>query len=312
MMTQQYRCKLCDSTASNLLVSGIRDWEYGAPGEYSYRKCITCEQIQIDPFPSLQEIMDAYPDVYPAYIGNIKNNRGKFYNLLLIAHDRIRMRCLIPHIKPDAKILDIGSGNGDFLCYFKKHGVKDLHGIDFNTHAIKIMEKRGIQAFHGMYLNYQGKKESFDLISMNHYIEHVLNPVAELQKSFDLLKPGGILFGILPNFNGLERSFFKKFWGGNHVPRHTFQYSDKQLKNLLKKTGFAQVKIKHDINPGSFAISIQNWLQRHVIDLKNNPKLSHGRIKNFNLLLLLCLPLNAIFTLFKRSGIIGFYAVKAS
>lgn len=49
---------------------------------------------------------------------------------------------------------------------------------------------------HGMSLDYPGKKESFDLISMNHYIEPVLNPVAELQKSFDLLKPAYIIWDI--------------------------------------------------------------------------------------------------------------------
>lgn len=70
------------------------------------------------------------------------------------------------------------------------------------------------------------------------------------------------------------------------------------------------VKIKNDVNPGSFAISIQNLLQRNPNDLKNNPKIKYGRMKNFNLLLMLCLPLNFIFTLFKRSGVMGFYAIK--
>jgi 2-polyprenyl-3-methyl-5-hydroxy-6-metoxy-1,4-benzoquinol methylase len=308
-MSEQYQCKLCDSKESMVLVSGMRDWEYGAPGEYSYRQCCACDQIQIHPFPSLNEIMEAYPDAYPAYIGDIKNNRGRFYNLLLTLHDRMRTRHL-PKVQSHAKILDIGSGNGDFLCQLKKQGIYDLHGIDFNKHSIAIMEKKGIKAFHGMYLDYPAERESFDLISMNHYIEHVLDPIAELKKSFDLLKSGGILFGILPNFNGLDRSLFKKFWGGNHVPRHTFQYTDKQLNKLLKNTGFTDIKIKHDINTGAFAISIQNWLQRHASDLKNNPKIKHGRMKNFNLLLMLCLPPNILFAWLRRSGIIGFYSVK--
>jgi hypothetical protein len=134
--------------------------------------------------------------------------------------------------------------------------------------------------------------------------------VAELVKSYELLKLGGVLFGILPNFNGLDRVLFKKFWGGNHVPRHTFQYTDKQLAKLLKSAGFKKIKIIHDINPGHIAISIQNWLQRGVKDLKNNPSIVHGRMKYFNFLLLLSLPFNIIFSLFKRSGTIGFYAMK--
>lgn len=111
-----YKCRLCDSTIGKALVSGIKDWEYGAAGEYSYYECAGCSQIQINPFPSLQDLMNAYPSAYPAYIDDTGYTRGNFYDLLLKVHTYFRMRKIVPHIKPGAKILDVGSGNGDFLC----------------------------------------------------------------------------------------------------------------------------------------------------------------------------------------------------
>ncbi len=309
-MTEQYSCKLCASTVGNILLSNIKDWEYGTSGEYAYYQCVSCEQIQLHPFPDLHQLKEAYPETYPAYISDIKHNRGKFYDLLLRIHTRLRLHTVLRYLKPEMKILDVGSGNGDFLCCFKRYGITELYGIDFNQQAIRIMQEKGIHSFHGLYMDYSAPYESFDVISMNHYIEHVLSPMAELKKSYDLLKPGGILFGILPNFNGLDRMLFKTFWGGNHVPRHTFQYTDKQFEKLLKNAGFNKIRVTHDMNPSHIAISIQNWLQRNVKDLKNNPNIIHGRMKYFNFLLMLCLPLNIIFSLLKRSGTMAFYAVK--
>ncbi len=304
-----YECQLCKCKESFVETRNIKDWEFGAGNVYEYRKCINCNQVQLYPFPTLQQLEAAYPDDYSAYV-NIAQNRGIIYNTLYKFVNFIRYRRLRVLIPKGAKILDVGCGNGQFLAELVRLGATELHGVDFNEKAVELAQKKGINAYKGVFLEYVEKKNSFSAIFMNHYIEHVLNPKAEIEKAYVLLKKNGYLIGELPNFSSLERRWFKRYWGGNHVPRHTFQYDRAQLHSHLSAAGFSDIKINYELNSGELAASIQNWLQRNVPDLSNNPALTYGRMKGFNALLLFFLPLSAMLALIRQSGIISFQARK--
>ena len=144
---------------------------------------------------------------------------------------------------------------------------------------------------------------------MNHYIEHVLDPVADLEKAKALLRFGGVLVGESPNFRSVDRKIFGRYWGGNHVPRHTLQYEPDQLYRLLRDAGFKNIVITSELNTGMVAKSIQNYLQRNVKTLSDNPRLKYGRIKQFDLLLIAAIPLNTVLKLIRKSGVMKFTAV---
>lgn len=302
-----YTCRLCGEKNSIVEMMNIRDWEFGAGDVYEYRKCVKCNQIQLHPFPTLDVLKAAYPDDYCAYVSNAKG-RGFLYNLLYKIVNYNRHKSLQKIIPKNAKLLDVGCGNGQFLSELCSLGATQLYGVDFNKKAIELARSKGIEGYEGVFLDYPHESNSFDVIFMNHYIEHVLEPKEELTKAYNLLKSGGYIVGELPNFSSLDRYIFGRFWGGNHVPRHTFQYNKTQLENLLKSVGFSKIEITYEFNSGEIVASIQNWLQRNVSDLRNNPALAQGRMRGFNFLLLLFLPLNSFFVLIKRAGIISFRA----
>lgn len=302
-----YTCRLCNGKENKMEIMNIRDWEFGAGDVYEYRRCIHCNQIQLHPFPTLEVLKEAYPDDYCAYVNNAKG-RGYIYNILYKFVNYIRQKRLQKIITKDARLLDIGCGNGQFLSELRSLGATKLYGVDFNQKAIELARSKGIDGYHGVFLDYKQEHNFFDVIFMNHYIEHVLEPKKELEKTYMLLKPGGYIVGELPNFSSLDRYIFGRFWGGNHVPRHTFQYNQNQLEKLLKSVGFSNIEIKYEFNSGEIAASIQNWFQRNVLNLRDNPALEQGRMKGFNFLLLLFLPFSIFFALIKRAGIISFKA----
>ena len=82
--------------------------------------------------------------------------------------------------------------------------------------------------------------------------------VAELQKAKALLQPGGMLFGEAPNFGSVDRPIFGRYWGGNHGPRHTFQFEPDRLYRPLRDAGFKRVVITSELSTGIVAKSIQN------------------------------------------------------
>lgn len=158
----------------------------------------------------------------------------------------------------------------------------------------------------------QHSANTFDAVFMINYIEHVIHPRDELKKAFSVLKPGGWIIGELPNFESIDRMLYGRFWGGNHVPRHAWQFGPKSLSHFLNQSGFTNIVVKQELDTAHLVLSIQNFLQRRHQDLKINPTLTSGRMKWFSLLLVLFLPLNALFVLIGKAGVMTFQAQKSA
>lgn len=305
-----YCCNYCEGRRPKIVVQGIRDWEYGAVGNYDYYECQDCKGVQLHPFPNMELLKEAYDVDYHGY--SVKEKRGFVFSVLYWLKESLFRRKMSGLIQADAKVLDIGCGAGEFLLGLKSLGVDQLDGIDFNEKVVEGLNQSGINGFAGTFEEFSSDNDVYDLIAMNNYLEHTLDPVFELKKTFQLLKRGGYLVGELPGFDSVDRRIFGRYWGGNHVPRHTFQFSSRFLERILKGAGFADVRITHELNTSHWALSVQNVLQRNVADLRHNPAVSHGRSAYYFPLLLTFLPLNVFCVLARKSGCVKFYAQKPS
>ena len=187
-------------------------------------------------------------------------------------------------------------------------GAAELQGIDFSPRAVELAGRRGIPVFEGVFSDFEAEPESFEMIVMYNYLEHTLHPDQELAKARKLLVPGGHLIGELPNFGAWDRRLAKRYWGGNHVPRHTFQFDPRTLEAALSDADFSEVRLAQELNPTMIALSVQNFLQRHQRDLAHNASVPHGRAPYNAALMLLCLPLNTLLVLARRAGVLKFFA----
>jgi 2-polyprenyl-3-methyl-5-hydroxy-6-metoxy-1,4-benzoquinol methylase len=300
----------CKHANTSIVVRGLRDWELGVSGEFSYAECKECGLFVLKPFPSLEDLKRFYPDNYPAFqIGG--EAKGAIYNFL----HKLKSSALKKYIEKFARIrgahvYDVGCGAGDLLAQFGKWGAAQLSGIDFSSVACAIANsKPGVKVEQGLFLESKIAPSTFDIAIMHHYIEHTIEPENELRRTFEILKPGGILLMELPNFAAWDRRLFGRYWGGNHTPRHTYQFTARTIVEFLKAAGFREVIVRHELNPAHFALSIQNLFQgfRHG----NSPRgLEGGRAWYFSLLLILLVPLQAIATLCGAGGIITVVARK--
>lgn len=306
-MELNYKCLVCGHKESSTVINRIKDWEYGGTKEFEYRRCASCSQVQMYPFLSMDELALVYPETYVPHVATA-SARGALYNFLFSIKNKLILNGLKGDLPPEAKAIDIGCGNGDFLISLKSLGVKNLEGVDFSDRSIALASSKGIKMTKGIFLDVPLPKETYDIAVMNYYLEHVVDPLAELKKVCLILKPGGIFFGEVPNFGSWDRKLFGRFWGGNHIPRHTFQYDPETLKKLFLKAGFQKIEISCVLDTGAMAMSVQNWLMRKRVDAGEIPKLENGRIWGYNFLLFLMIPVGIVFLLFGRSGILRFKA----
>lgn len=305
-MDQQYKCKICGRGEYKNIVEDIKDWEYGYDGLFSYRQCTGCDSIQIYPFPTLDDLVEAYKIDYHGFAEPAQ--KGALYSLLYKLVERLSMRDIGKYVNTDSRVLDVGCGIGLFLSKLNSMGLNNIEGIDFSEVAVKSVQSKGIGCCRGTFIDIQKEERYYDVIVMNNYLEHTLNPLEELKKARVLLKDAGVLLGELPNFDSCDRLLFGRYWGGNHVPRHTFQFNADNLTNLLKRAGFSKIEVRYPLNTSHFALSLQNYFQRNRPDLKNNENLKHGRARYYSLLMMTLIPFSLLCMFMKKTGFMKFCA----
>jgi predicted SAM-dependent methyltransferase len=108
--------------------------------------------------------------------------------------------------------------------------------------AIAAAKSAGLDAHVGDIRLLEGEQELFDIITMNHVVEHVHDPLSLLRTCHKLLKVGGILWLESPNFNGYGRKLFGRHWRGLEVPRHLVLFNAANLSELLLHVGFTHLR----------------------------------------------------------------------
>lgn len=292
-------CRSCGSNTFSVLVSGICDYEYGAPGIYSYLFCTECQLLNIDP-PPTSDILDlAYPDDYHAYAPPM----SLLGRLLKRSYWRSKAKSYAKLVRAGARILDVGCAHGDFLEQMKKQGFTDLWGVEFKNEIASLARARGFNTITGELEKVRLPKDSFDLIVMTNFIEHVENPLLTLRHCKLLLKPGGLVVGETPSYECWDRRIFGRYWGGYHAPRHLALFNPASLKRIAINAGFPIVDISNLLQPAHWALSLQNLL----VSSGRIKNLRYGRTWAYPLILMLFFVPNLIQTWFSTASSVNFH-----
>jgi SAM-dependent methyltransferase len=106
--------------------------------------------------------------------------------------------------------------------------------------------------------------QKFDLIICQQLIEHLHNPSTLLNKVKLWLDTRGVLILETPGIESIDRKIFKGCWGGYHIPRHPFLFSEKAIKLILDKYGFEVIDIFYDFCLAFWLWSLHNLIVKYI------------------------------------------------
>lgn len=144
----------------------------------------------------------------------------------------------IPRLPEQARLLDVGCGNGEFLLAASRVGFIS-HGLDTSTAAVALCEQEGLSAEVADFFSLD--VDPVDAVTMWDVIEHVPDPLAFLARARDLLNPGGFLVVKTPAVNALSFRLVQLCPPLSgvllQIPNHIEFFSEKSLTLAGRKLG---------------------------------------------------------------------------
>jgi len=113
-----------------------------------------------------------------------------------------------------------------------------VEGLDVDAMAVQQARSKGLKIHQGDLKSQRYEADSFDIITLNHAIEHVRRPLELMEECCRILKPGGRLVIYTPNIESWGHRVFQETWLHLDPPRHLFLFSGAAITELLKRAGF--------------------------------------------------------------------------
>jgi len=253
------------------------DFEYNTTvEEFTFKLAEKSGMLILDPRPASSTLETIYPKDYEPY---------QFHRMPWILRKArsliqgFKAKSLLKLLPTDAKVLDIGCGNGSLLQIIKeKSKSTQLHANDFSKDCMNELNKLGFSTHNCSYEKIE-LYDYFDAIILNQVIEHFSDPRSLLLHCNKLLKRGGVLFIETPSIDGVDAKIFaKKYWGGYHFPRHFYLFNEDSLKRLADECDLKTESVTYIASPAFWTQSFHHTLLdkgfarlAKIMHLKNIP-----------------------------------------
>jgi len=283
--TLEASCPVCRKKVSADVLLWSGDICYKLPGEFAVARCEICGLVISYPEMSGAELSAYYPSDYYGDVPKVREpenrqalerlakklyrqlKRGKQMNRAALTHAPSAFDLALPVEKESGKLLDVGAGWGRFLSGAMGMGWQ-VEGVDFSPEIHRVGEALGIPVYQGALEDVCAKLSGdYQMISMNHVLEHLDRPLETLEVARSLLSPGGVVRIQIPLWRPFFVRCFGKYWFPLDLPRHRWHFRIQDVRVLAKLAGFDRVMVLPETGTHPWQSSLRIWLRDH-------PKLS--------------------------------------
>lgn len=240
------QCLFCDGELGETMFTGVRDRLGVSDKEWTFRRCVQCGSAVLDPMPTLEELLAAYP---PTYHFDQVPPSNRIQRLLAaleirlfykpIYRSSVRQVQRMTGLK-SGRILDVGGGSGRRSFSFQQAGF-DVTVLDPDEQALKVAKEQfGLKTICGLLEEVDLPENSFDLVTLWYVVEHLPEPQKTLKAAHKVLRPNGWVVILVPLIDSWQARLFKGKWAEvTEAPRHVGLPTTKGMKMLLEICGFS-------------------------------------------------------------------------
>lgn len=238
-------------------------------GHYRINVCKGCGLIYSSPILDEREVNELYTEYSEANVAHkeIQNVRATMKGYYDLAR---------PFIQQRERALDIGCDIGLLLEAMREDGFKELHGLEpvavARDQAVKRVAAAKISG--DFYENTKFAKDSFDMITLIHVVDHLVHPNNVVDRVYANLRPGGICIAVVHNVESqLARLMGERFPVFNYF--HHYFFSKRTLTALFAGRGFEVLRVTPTRNRYSLAFFIERTPFLPVSLRQSIARLSH-------------------------------------
>lgn len=165
---------------------------------------------------------------------------------------------------PAPRILDIGCGNGSPSLTKKWFPACHYAGADIQRYNLSDLDTAAMDQFFPVGVDGSGYEAipdaSYDLVILNHVIEHMPNPVPIVAKLCGKLKPGGYFWIAFPSLRSLSLPHsIDETLNFCDDPTHVYLPEVREIANVLLTNGVSIVHAGHSRE--SFLTSLTDYFK---------------------------------------------------
>ena len=234
---ETYPCE-CGCKQEQLIPVAEKD-RYGI--SVSTKICPKCGLIMTNPRMKQENYNKFYDTLYrQLYVG--RSIAGEeYYN-----RQRKRGNNILEYLQKNVdvdgiqSVLEIGCSSGGIVSVFKDYGIEKCKGIDLGSEYIQYGRSKGLDLEIGSSDKLAESGEKYDLIIINHVLEHFLDIRKELLTIKELLTESGIVYISVPGVFNLQSVYgndFLKYLQNAHI-RH---FCRGTLQQIMAWNGFEEI-----------------------------------------------------------------------
>ena len=223
---ERISCPICDNNSDNKLME---------IDSFQYIRCNNCGTIYNSPRLKKEFLEQMYREgEYENYVKNLTLPAEQIRKNVTEVRKVEQVKSLF---NTPGKILDVGCGAGVFLSTAAKNGW-NCTGIELSGTGAKSAREKGINVEEISFDDYI-TSEKFDCITFWGVLEHVVNPIEQLNKAVSLLSENGMIVFEVPSSDSLLMQYIIK---NNFIPyrfiesvRHLSFFSRKSIDIICQK-----------------------------------------------------------------------------
>ena len=140
-------------------------------------------------------------------------------------------------MEPGMKLLESGCGRGEFLGHFHKLGL-ECHGLDRSAEIKALLAGSGIPV---QICDVEKEKvpfadNTFDVVYNKSFLEHLRDPDIFLNEARRILRPGGLLLCLVPDWESNYKIYFDDF-------THRTPFSAVSLRDIYRICDFERISV---------------------------------------------------------------------